>query len=393
MGLVVVPSIRRFRLEYLTAIGLIIGSCVANAEDGSSRGLEFSGDLRLRLEQDWDSRKGDDTKRDDRLRLRFRLRAGFNYVFDDRWSTRVSIRSGKDESQQSSHITIKDFNGGDDGPYDFNFDHWYVTYQHRGFEAWAGRNEPSFLHQTELFVFDNITYAGAGGSYRHEVGSSLWYASFNYLQLPVGMQDFVGTTFIGQLVYNREFDSSGFSVGLGYDLSDADPDDSKGELLLTENNTRDYSILSLQTQYRTRFRNQPLKLGFDYSHNLEDYSDEPVDSFSEFHDDDVNGYAGFVQWGNTSDPGDWQVSYYYVHQEALTTNSSYTQDEWVRWGGGGQVRATNLRGSEFRLRYAFSRRMNILARLYLVDAIDFLETGDIAKETGNRFRVDWNLRF
>ena len=135
------------------------------------------------------------------------------------------------------------------------------------------------------------------------------------------------------------------------------------------------------------------KLGLDYSRNLEDYSDEPIDSFSEFHEDDVDGYAGFVQWGDTSDPGDWQGTYFYVYQEALATNSSYVQDEWVRWGSGGQTRATNIRGSEFRLRYAISRRMNIVARLFLVDAIDFLEPGDITKEDGNRFRVDWNLQF
>jgi len=365
----------------------------AIAEEDSESRLDLFGDLRLRLEQDWDSRRGDNTKRDDRLRLRFRLRGGFMYKFDERWSARVSIRGGQDESQQSSHITIKDFNGGDDGPYDFNFDHWHLKYQSDGLEAWIGRNEPSFLHQTELFVFDNITYAGAGGSYRHEVGDSLWYASFNYLQLPVGMEDFVGSRFIGQVVYNREFESAGFSIGLGYDLSDADADDPKGELLLTDNNTRDYSVLSVQLQYRDSFLDQPIKLGLDYSNNLEDYSDEPTDSFSAFHADDVNGYVGFVQWGDTSDPGDWQVSYFYAYQGALATNSSYVQDEWVRWGSGGQTRATNIRGSEFRLRHTISRRMNIVARLFLVDAVDFLEPDDNAKETGNRFRVDWNIRF
>lgn len=387
------PSICHRYIACIGAIALMLPCYEALAEEDSQSGLEFFGDLRLRLEQDWDSRRGDDTKRDDRLRLRFRLRGGFMYKFDDRWSARVSIRSGKDESQQSSHITLKDFNGGDDGPYDFNFDHWHLDYQSNGFEAWIGRNEPSFLHQTELFIFDNITYAGAGGSYRREVGGSTWYASFNYLQLPVGMEDFVGSTYIGQIVYNREFGTAGFTIGLGYDLSDADADDPKGELLLTDNNTRDYSVLSVQLQYRTTFRGQPAKLGFDYSRNLKDYSDEPVDSFSEFHEDDVDGYAGFVQWGDTSDPGDWQVTYFYVYQQALATNSSYVQDEWVRWGSGGQTRATNIRGSEFRLRHAISRRMNIVARLFLVDAIDLLEPGDVVKEDGNRFRVDWNLRF
>ena len=35
--------------------------------------------------------------------------------------------------------------------------------------------------------------------------------------------------------------------------------------------------------------------------------------------------------------------------EALGLHSSYTEDDWVRWGTvNGQTRATNMRGSEFR---------------------------------------------
>jgi hypothetical protein len=37
--------------------------------------------------------------------------------------------------------------------------------------------------------------------------------------------------------------------------------------------------------------------------------------------------------------------------------------------------------------------MNIVARLFLVDAIDLLEPGDTTKETGNRFRIDYNVSF
>jgi hypothetical protein len=37
--------------------------------------------------------------------------------------------------------------------------------------------------------------------------------------------------------------------------------------------------------------------------------------------------------------------------------------------------------------------MNIIARLFFVDAIDLLEAGDTTKETGNRLRIDWNVSF
>ena len=65
----------------------------------------------------------------------------------------------------------------------------------------------------------------------------------------------------------------------------------------------------------------------------------------------------------------------------------------MRWGNANQVRATNLKGSEFRFIYTIRSGMNIIARLFFVDAIDLLESGDTSKETGNRFRVDWNVAF
>ena len=151
--------------------------------------------------------------------------------------------------------------------------------------------------------------------------------------------------------------------------------------------------MSLQAQYRSRLFGKPLKLGLDVTHNTEDYSDEPEGSFSHFHQDDVNGFVVQANWGSDGQAGDWLFSYFYANQEALSTNSSYIQDEWVRWGGSGQTRATNLRGSEFRVRYTISESMNVIARLFLVDAVDLLEPGDIEKESANRFRVDFNVRF
>jgi hypothetical protein len=98
-------------------------------------------------------------------------------------------------------------------------------------------------------------------------------------------------------------------------------------------------------------------------------------------------------WGDTKAARDWQFGYYYAHLEALTVHSSYTQDDWVRWGTSVQARATNLKGSEIRVRYTIRPAMNIIARLFFVDAIDLLEAGDTTKETGNRLRIDWNVSF
>jgi len=354
--------------------------------------LTWFGDLRLRMEQDWDSLQGDGTSRDDRLRLRVRLRGGLDYQFNDQWSAKLQARSGPHQSQQSPHITIHDFNGGATGPYQFNLDHWYLKYHVGGFEAWAGRNTLSFLHQDDLFVFDNVTYAGIGGSYTRDFAGSALYLSLNAVALPVGMRDFAGTGIVGQIGFDRRVGSAGFSAALGYRQTMADPGDPAGESLLTGNNTRDYREFSLQFQHRSTVRGRPLTLGVDVMHNGADYSGAPDGSFSQFHKNHVDGYVAQVLYGS-KDVGDWQLGYFYSHLEALGANSSYVQDDWVRWGNASQVRATNMKGSEFRLLYTLHARVNIFARLFLVDAIDLLEPGDIAKESGNRLRIDLNWSF
>lgn len=365
----------------------------AQEEESEPRLFEPYGDFRIRLEQDWDSLQGDGTKRDDRLRMRVRVRVGLDLNFSDLWTARVQLRSGQHKSQQSPHITIYDFDGGDTGPYQFDFDYWFLSYKKGRFAAWAGRNELSFWHQDDLFLIDNITFAGVGGSYRQPLGEGALTWQANYVTLPVGMRDFSGTSFIGQVAYERDFVSTGFTVAAGVFASRADPEDPAGELLLTQNNTRDYDLLNLQFQHRSSAFGRPLRLGADYSHNFKDYSQAPVGSFSEFHQDHVDGYVLEALWGRNGNAGDWQVGYYYSHVEALAANSSYIQDDWARWGSSTQARLTNMKGSELRFLYTIGRKQNIYARLFFVDASDLLEPGDTSLEDGKRFRVEYNLSF
>jgi len=388
-------------LSWLVATATLLGGGAAQAQGtpevqedkAGPRLVEPFGDFRIRLEQDWDSRQGDGTQRDDRLRLRIRVRGGLDLNFADQWSARVQLRSGRHDSQQSPHITIYDFDGGDSGPYQFDFDYWYVSYKTGGLEVWAGRNELSFFHQDDLFLIDNVTFAGLGGSYRHRLGKGAltWHA--NYVALPVGMRHFSGTNLVAQAAYEREFASTGLTAAVGVFALRADPDDPEGELLLTENNTRDYDLLNLQFQYRMNLSGRPLRLGADYSQNFKDYDDAPAGSFSDFHQDHLRGFVIEALWGPRGNAGDWQVGYYYSHVESLAANSSYIQDDWGRWGTPAQVRLTNMKGSELRFVYTIRPKQNIVARLFFVDAIDLLEPGDTALEDGKRFRVEYNIAF
>lgn len=175
----------------------------------------------------------------------------------------------------NNHLTIHDFDGGADGPYDFNLDHWYINYASGAFTAWAGRNELSFWHQDDLFVFDNVTYAGAGVAYRHSLGAGNLTWNLNYVALPVGMRDFSGTGLVGQVAYEQDFEGSGVTIAAGFFSTNADPDDPAGDTLLTENNARDYRVFDLQLQYRSQLFGKSFTAGFEYTHNAKNYDNEP----------------------------------------------------------------------------------------------------------------------
>ncbi|MEJ2084477.1 MAG: putative porin, partial [Acidobacteriota bacterium] len=335
----------------LSLSGGVVQTAGAQDQESESRRIEYHGDFRIRLEQDWDSVEGDGTERQDRLRLRVRVRLGVDFNFNEWWSARIQLRSGQHQSQQSPHITIYDFDGGDTGPYQFDFDYWNLSYKKNGIEGWVGRNQLSFWHQDDLFLIDNVTFAGVGGSYSQRVGGGRLIWRGNYVALPVGMRDFSGTSFIGQLAFERELDGTGFTIAAGVLASRADADDAAGDLLLTENNTRDYNLLNLQFQHRSNFLGRPLRLGGDYSHNFEDYGSAPSGSFSAFHRNDLDGFVLEALWGRSGAAGDWLVGYFYSHVEALAANSSYIQDDWARWGNSTQARLTNMKGSELRLLY------------------------------------------
>jgi hypothetical protein len=384
--------VNRFVRSFLIALLLLPGNILL-AEQTGKRKMDWFGDFRLRLEQDWDSLAGDGSKRDDRLRMRIRLRGGFSYGFTDKWSATVAARTGQHASQQSPHITIYDFDDGPEGPYQLDFDHWYLKYTNGGFESWVGRNELSFWHQDDTFIFDNVTYPGMGVSYQQDLqaGALTWNA--NLVALPVGMRNVAGAGFMGEVVYDRDFEKSSIVVAGGYYGTWADPDDADGDALLTENGKRDYRVLDLEFLYRSHLFGKSYQLGFNYSYNIKNYHSEPPGSFSRFHENDVNAFVLHLEWGDRGERGDWLFAYYYAYIEALGRHSSYIQDDWVRWGNASQVRATNMKGSEFRVVYTLRSNMNIFARLFLVDAIDLLEPGDTTRETGNRFRIDWNISF
>jgi hypothetical protein len=117
-----------------------------------------------------------------------------------------------------------------------------------------------------------------------------------------------------------------------------------------------------------------------------DYDAADVAPFPATDTDETLGYVLSVQVGQLKKRNDWLFGYYYAHIETFAVNASYAQDDWIRFGSATQTDSSDFEGHEIRLGYALSANINLLARLYLVEAIT-------TPQDGNRFRVDLNWRF
>ncbi len=348
------------------------------------------GDARLRLEADWDSQNSSGGERSDRNRLRTRFRVGVNFAPAEKIKLGFRLRSGSDFSHQSPHITLIDFDDNDTGDSDFNFDKWFASYSDGGATIWAGRNSLPFWKQNELFWDDDVTPAGIGATWKLDS----FDINAGYFSLPVGMQEFSGNLAVGQLVYRGKIGEGqdNLTLAAGMLAVDGDPNDSDASLLLDGNGARDYQIFIVSGQYKTSAQERPLTLGLDYINNNESYSSTDPDPFTAFNADETDGFVAQVSYGSTS-PGNWLAAYYYATIDTFAFSSSYSQDDWMRWGSATETRSTNFNGHELRFAYGLMQNMNLVARLYLVEANELRSATATAKEDGNRFRIDVNYKF
>ncbi len=344
------------------------------------------GDFRTRLESDWDSQKAGGEKRKNRTRLRIRARAGFEYYPNEYFTYGLRIRTGAEDSHQSPHITVLDFNDNDTGDADFNFDKWFLKGKIAGLSAWVGKNSLPFWKQNEMFWDDDVTPAGLGGDYTLKFGNNKKLVfNLGYFSLPVGMRNYSGNMGSSQVAYHHTGDKFGFDVSGGLLKMDANPNDPNSGALQNGNGVRDYSIWVTSFQGKFKVAGKIMKLGADLINNVKSYSSADSNSYTAANYDQTAGYVFMFKWGSKS-KGNWLLGYYYAHIEALSVNSSYAQDDWVRWGTSIETRGNNMKGHEFRFAYGLADGMNIVTRLYLTEAIT-------TQEDGKRLRIDLNYKF
>ncbi|MDB6054477.1 MAG: hypothetical protein JWN25_2000 [Verrucomicrobiales bacterium] len=342
----------------------------------------FYGDFRVRYELDYDSQTAAGVARADRNRGRIRARLGFNFQVSEDWSVGARVRTGSSKGQQSSHLSFAN----DDGTaedFDLVPDRYFVQFKRDGFTAWGGRNTSPFWYQNEMFWDDDATPTGLAGSYALHVGDGNLTAAGGAFYLPAGGYDLNGQMLAGQLKYNHPVGPSQVTAAAGLYYMHGE----KGaRYLLNRNGERDYLIGTASAQWSAPVKGIPLSLGADVFHNFMDYSAADVAPFPVVDANQTLGYVFSVQLGQLKKRNDWLLGYYYVHIETFSVNASYAQDDWVRFSSGAQTDSSNFKGHEIRGAYAITKDLNLMARLYLVDAITTVQDG-------NRFRVDLNWKF
>lgn len=344
--------------------------------------LTFYGDVRLRYEADWDSQNAAGVERDDRHRGRLRARLGFNYKVSDAWSFGSRIRTGSSRSQQSPHLT---FAADDDLRDDLDFvaDRYFVQFKQDAFTGWAGRNTSPFWQQNELFWDEDVTPTGVAGTYDVKLGEGTLSTTAGGFYLPDGGYDLNGQMLAGQIKYSLPVKTSQLTAAAGLHFMNGDEGANN---LRNQNGARDYLIGVASAQWSMPLKGIPLTLGADVFNNFKNYDAADVAPFPASDEDETFGFVLSASLGQLKKQHDWQVGYYYAHIETFAVNASYAQDDWVRFGNGAQTDSSDFEGHEVRLAYALSKNINVMARMYLVEAITTVQDG-------NRFRLDLNWKF
>ena len=375
-------------ISILTCSTIVMTSAVQ--ADQQENDFSWSGDFRLRLESDWNSQKSDGSERESRDRARIRLRLNGNYQLSENTSFSARMRTGSNTSQQSPHYTISDFNGNDKGDFDVGLDKWFIRHNQAlgdvKTSTWLGRNALNIWKNNEMFWDDDATVSGIGTQFESEFNNSSGNkaklgGSAGYAALPVGLTQYSGTMTFAQLYYQSSFNQTDIKMSSGLFDMNADADDIDGQKLLLNNGSLDHRIWL--SSIRIQLPEWPITVSFDYMQNILSYSAQELTLAK---DDDKNGFVGSIGIKKLFGQPSLSFKYTYADIGALSVNSSYSQDDWMRWGSAIETRASDFSGHEFRLKYKMNTYGNILFRLYSVDAKSTIEDG-------NRFRVDWNIKF
>ena len=343
---------------------------------------KVTADIRVRLEQDWDSTTATGAPRADRLRSRIRARVAARFAPADHLTVTMRVRTGGKGSQQNANVTFADFSGNRPDRLGLALDQFAIGWKGKVAGLEAGRMIFPFFTQNEFMWDADINPLGVAANAALPLGKQATLkATLGYFALPVGLADYSGRLAAGQLTYSDRHVTLAGGI-FHMEPSRSDPD---RLTLLDGNGQRVYTVLALNGRYTQKLAGRPLTLGIDLFHNLKNYRD-PLDTVGLANNNQRTGYVFSASLGDTSAPRHIQLGYRYFHIERLAVNSSYSHDDVSRLGVPSQAANSDLAGHDIYANYAVNRHLTAGLRFMLVHRLT-------NPENGKRFRLDLTYSF
>lgn len=369
-------------------IFLMVSATISAQMDSLKSRLVFDSDFRFRIEQDWNSKKSNGTFREDRTRLRYRLRAGAKYRA--KWyEVGFRLRTGNPRKQQDPQLTLgdgfKEF-----GTLSVGIEKLYFKGYWNTFNFWVGKNDFLFEKNNELFWSDNVYPEGISLEKSIGINSSiidlLVLRGGHYIVSTSNKSLNQDAYFQGYQIYSSFLNNQLVifpSLYLFKNIPDV-PDGNDTFLL-------DYSIAHLGTKFKL-LKNVPLSIELDYYKNLHNYNNN--DSIPQKFKGQKSGVVVGLKYGALKEKGDWFFSTTYAKLQQFSAIDFLAQNDWARWDyssfGSPDGRLTNFNGIELVSGYKINKKMSLKMKYYVVDQLIPL---GISKETGNRIRLDLDVKF
>ncbi len=368
---------------------LIPNYTFAQVDSLNTKKLTFTGDFRFRIEQDWNTKKSNETYYDDRSRLRYRLRFGATYQFNEWAEFGTRIRTGYSEKQQDPQLTLGDgFN--EFGTVPLGFEKLYFKTKYKKFSGWLGKNTFPFKKQNELFWSDNVYPEGVFVSVNFKNDTplleNLKINTGHFIMLSSGANFSQDQYFQGIQVVTNHFKNrlTLFPSFYYFNKMPNIPDGNETFYL-------DYSLFHLGSAIT--ITDKPfIKAEIDYYHNFENFNQN--DSITQQFKNQKNGIVASLGIGKLKNRGDWKVSTTFTYLEKYAIVDFLAQNDWTRWDyssqGSPDGRLSNFKGLELFVGYLIRKNFKINARFFMVEQ---LVPFGISKETGNRVRLDLDIGF
>ncbi|WNJ19377.1 putative porin [Pontibacter sp. G13] len=367
---------------------LLLSNPLAAQLDSIASKLSFHTDVRFRVEQDWFGRKSDGLFRDNRTRMRYRVRAGFSYS-ESWYSFGVQARTGDQRKQQDPQLTLgtgfEEF-----GTLPIGLEKAFFQAKWRHFQLKLGKFAFPFEKNHEVFWSDNVypegVFAGKGFSLETDWLDSLDLRIGHFILSSAGKTLGQDAYVQGAQMYLRGMDGAWEMFPAYYRFRNM-PNIPDG----AETYRLDYPVFHLGTRFNWRW-DAPVRLEVDLYQNVANYARH--DSIAANFRDQRRGWVLGFQYGALEQPRDWLFKATYANMQRYSAVDFLAQNDWARWDYSGfnspDGRLTNFQGMELVAKYQLARRVALTLKCYMVEQLVPLEA---FTETGNRWRLDLDVKW